>query len=168
MYYISTKFNASEAARRAGYSPHKVNVTSSQLLANPSIQEEISRLIKKEFSSLEREAFELLRTLKHACVFDLRKAVEWGPNGVTLKDSNSLDAMDALMISEVSETITKDGGSQRIKTVSKEKAWEMMAKITNLIEPEKLVVKNDDEKSYNNEDRKERIAYLLEKRNAPD
>lgn len=167
-HYIACSFNASEAARKAGYSPHRVNVTSSQLLANPSIQKELDSIVKAEFSSLDRQALSMLKTLVHASQFDIRKAVKWGPHGVTLKESDSLELMDALMISEVSETITKDGGSQKIKTVSKEKVWEMLSKITGLIEPEKFIVKEDNSESKSRKETKERLAYLLEKRNGTD
>lgn len=167
-HYISCGFNASEAVRKAGYAEKNANVTGSQLLANPNIQKELDRLVKMEFSNLDRQALAMFQVIAHAVKFDLRNAVSWGPNGVELKDSESLDPMDALMISEVSETITKDGGSQKIKTVSKEKAWEMMAKITNLIEPEKLVVDRTDKEFEDRKSRKERLSYLLEKRNASD
>lgn len=167
-HYIACKFNASEAARRAGYSPHRVNVTSSQLLANPNIQSELDRLVKKEFSMLDRQALMMFKTIAHACQFDLRSAVSWGPSGVILKDSDSLEQMDALMISEVSETITKDGGSQKIKTISKERAWEMMAKITNLLDTDKLIVKGESNDKKTNKDTKERIAFLLDKRGVSD
>lgn len=40
--YLDDPSNTSEAMRKAGYSPHRVNVTAAQQLAKPSIQEVLS------------------------------------------------------------------------------------------------------------------------------
>ena len=56
-------FNATRAAIEAGYSEKTANVTSSQYLAKPSIQEEINRLMKKRSERVQIDADDVLRSI---------------------------------------------------------------------------------------------------------
>ena len=68
----------------------------------------------------------ILEELANIAFGDLRDAVTWGPRGVSLKDSKELTDEQAAAISEVGETVTKDGGSTRIKRHDKVKALELL------------------------------------------
>ncbi len=52
----------------------------------------------------------------------------WGPDGVKLIDSKDLSDDDAAMVAEVSETVTKDGGSLKVKSHDKVRALELLGK----------------------------------------
>lgn len=64
---------------------------------------------------------------------DVRNYTKWGPRGVTLVDSGELTEAQALAVEEVSETVTKDGGTVRFKLNSKVKAMELGAKILSMV-----------------------------------
>jgi phage terminase small subunit len=57
----------------------------------------------------------------------------WGPAGVTLKDSDELTEEQAMAIEEVSETVSQQGGTVRLKLHSKPKAIELGAKILKMV-----------------------------------
>jgi phage terminase small subunit len=64
----------------------------------------------------------------------------WGPNGVTLKPSSELTPEQSAAVEEITETVTKDGGTVKIKLHSKTKAIELGAKILKMVsdKPEPL------------------------------
>jgi phage terminase small subunit len=162
-HYIACGYNASEAARLAGYSPKRVHVHAARLLANASVQAELQKQLRAVLNNLDEAGAKLLRLIEHACRFDLRRAVEWGPGGIRLKDCEDLKDLDALMITEVSETIGKYGSSTKIKTISKEKAWEMMAKFTKLIDSDREMEPEEERLSLSREERKKKILEYSER-----
>ena len=52
----------------------------------------------------------------------------WGPDGVTLRDSEELTDDEASVVSEVSQTTTENGGSIKAKLLDKIKALELLGK----------------------------------------
>lgn len=159
-HYILSDFNAAEAARRAGYSERTARTQGQTLLTKPDIKARLEKEIKAKLSELDKTGLKLLNSIVHASYFDIRKIVSWDDNSITLVDSKLLDNLDAQMVTEISET--KEG--IKVKFVSKEKAWDMLAKFSKLIDPERLNSEEDEKKSISKEDQKERLAYLLKKR----
>jgi len=158
--YIANGFtNATKAALDAGYSKKTAHSIGCENLSKPEVKEYIKRNVKKYLTSRDRRAVKLLRMLEHASEFDIRKLGSWDEEGVLLKPSNELDDLDAQMITEIYRS--RDG-SIRVKLVSKEKAWEMLAAFTKLINDNPS---SDDQKELDDEARKERLSYLLEKLN---
>jgi len=64
---------------------------------------------------------------------DMRNYMTWGPLGVTLKPSSELTPEQSAAVEEVTETVTKDGGTVKIKLHSKTKAIELGAKILKMV-----------------------------------
>jgi len=64
---------------------------------------------------------------------DMGNYMTWGPNGVTLKPSSELTPEQSAAVEEVTETVTKDGGTVKIKLHSKTKAIELGAKILKMV-----------------------------------
>lgn len=64
---------------------------------------------------------------------DARNYTKWGPEGVTLIDSEALTEAQALAVEEVSETVTKEGGTVKFRLHSKVKAMELGAKLLSMI-----------------------------------
>jgi len=64
---------------------------------------------------------------------DMRNYMDWGPLGVTLKPSSELTPEQSAAVEEVTETVTKDGGTVKIKLHSKTKAIELGAKILKMV-----------------------------------
>jgi phage terminase small subunit len=71
---------------------------------------------------------------------DMGNYMTWGPNGVTLKPSSELTPEQSAAVEEITETVTKDGGTVKIKLHSKTKAIELGAKILKMVsdKPEPL------------------------------
>ena len=64
---------------------------------------------------------------------DMGNYMTWGPNGVTLKPSSELTPEQSAAVEEVTETVTKDGGTVKIKLHSKTKAIELGVKILKMV-----------------------------------
>ncbi|MDA3834991.1 MAG: terminase small subunit [Spirochaetales bacterium] len=155
-------FIGTQAAIRAGYSKKTANRIADQLLHREDIRNEINKIIRSNLSKLDEAGLRLLRTVEHAAHFDLRRIIDWDDDGITIHDSENLDTLDAMMISEVQVTPGKYGRTKSIKCVSKEKAWDIMAKFSKLIDVDTST--DTQEEKMSREDRQERIAALIAKR----
>ena len=118
--------NATQAAMRAGYSRKTANEQGARLLANVSVAAAVAEWQAERAKRTEISQDRVLEELSHIAFGDLRDAVIWGPGGVALLDSAQLTDEQAAAISEVGETVTKEGGSVRIKRHDKVKALELL------------------------------------------
>jgi len=120
----------------AGYKA-KNKVTASNL-ASRLLKNE--RIIKR-IAALRLEAAEKYKLTPNNVMFqtgailnaDIRNYVTWGPGGVTIKPSTELTDEQAAAVEEVSETVTKDGGTVRVKLHNKAKSQELGAKILGMV-----------------------------------
>jgi len=64
-------------------------------------------------------ADQVLTELARIAFGDRRRLFAWGPGGVALLDSATLDAADAALVTEVSQTTTEAGGTVKVKTADK-------------------------------------------------
>lgn len=120
--------NATQAAIRAGYSAKTADRIGPELLGKTCVAMAIQKAMQKREKRIEVSQDDVIRELSRIAFGDLRDAVKWGPGGVALKDSSGLTSDQAAAISEVAETGTKGGGSQRIKRHDKVKALELLGK----------------------------------------
>lgn len=162
IHEYTVDFNGTQAAIRAGYSKKTANRIADQLLHREDIRNEINKIIRSNLSKLDEAGLKLLRTVEHAAHFDLRSVVDWDDGGITIHDSENLDPLDAIMISEVQVTPGKYGLTKSVKCVSKEKAWDIIAKFSKLIDVDTST--DTQEEKMSREDRQERIASLIAKR----
>ena len=105
--------NATQAAIRAGYSAKTANEQGARLLTNVSVAAAIAEAQAERAQRTEISQDRILDELASIAFGDLRDVVAWGENGVTLRDSAELTPEQAAAISEISETVTKEGGSKR-------------------------------------------------------
>jgi phage terminase small subunit len=70
----------------------------------------------------------VLKELAKIGFTDMRNYTTWGANGVILKQSDELTPEQTAAISEVSETISKDGGSIKFKLHDKVSALEKIGR----------------------------------------
>lgn len=84
----------------------------------PRLEQLRSKMEKKFEISQER----VLREYHSMAFVDPREVFEWGPGGVTLKESSSLSEDAARAVAEASETMAKSGGTIRVKLHSKTEA----------------------------------------------
>ena len=118
--------NGTQAAIRAGYSERTANEQAARLLTNVSVAAAVAEAQAKRAERTELTQDRVLEELKRIAFGDLRDAVVWGPSGIELVDSAALTDAQAAAISEIGETVTKEGGSTRIKRHDKVKALELI------------------------------------------
>ena len=120
--------NGTQAAIRAGYSVKTARSTASENLTKPNIvaalQEAMAERAKKLKVSQERVIEELARI----GFSNLKDFVEWGPDGVKLKDCADLGDDQARCVVEVSQTITESSGTTRFKLHDKIAALDKLAR----------------------------------------
>jgi hypothetical protein len=69
----------------------------------------------------------IMNELAKIAFADPRDVMKWGPEGLTLLDSDQLSEDGIATVAEVCETRTKDGGSLRLKMHDKVKALDSLA-----------------------------------------
>lgn len=118
--------NATQAAIRAGYSKESAARYAVELLNKTHVAEAVRKAMEERNQRVAISQDRILDELSCIAFGDLRDVVEWGAGGVTLKESSNLTPGQAAAISEVSEAVTKDGGSTKIKRHDKVKALELL------------------------------------------
>ena len=120
--------NATQAAIRAGYSAKTAYSQGQRLLKNDEVQARIAELQAERASRTEVTMDRVVLELSRIAFSDARKVFRWGPDGVTLIDSDDLSDDDAATIAEVSETTSESGGTIRGKRYDKVKALELLGR----------------------------------------
>lgn len=118
--------NATQAAIRAGYSAKRADAIGHENLRKPEIADAISERMKARSERTEITQDRVLAELAKIAFADQRKVMTWGPDGVRLRDSVELTDDEAAIVSEVSETTSKDGGSLKLKTHDKVGALKLL------------------------------------------
>ncbi len=119
--------NATQAAIRAGYSEKTAYSQGQRLLKHVEIVPAIEVAIAERSARTKVTADMVIQELAKIGFSDMRKFASWG-DGVSFKESSELEDGDAACVAEVAETITKDGGSVRIKLHDKKGALELLGK----------------------------------------
>jgi phage terminase small subunit len=141
--------NATQAAIRAGYSPHTAKVQGSRLLTYADVQKMIAAGAKKIAKKLDITAERVTQEMGRLGFSDIRKAATWrtydtesqDEDGESvaarrfefeLHDSQTLDDDTAAAISEISMT----ANGPKVKFYDKHSALVSLAKITGLFREE--------------------------------
>jgi len=120
--------NAEKAALRAGYSASWAHAKSHQALREPEMAAALKEAMDKLSIRTGITQARVLEELSLIAFGDLAEFVEWGPGGVRMKDGASLDPEKRRALAEVAETVTKEGGSQRVKMHDKLGALNLLGK----------------------------------------
>ena len=120
--YLQT-LNATEAARRAGYSEPNSNYAN--VLRNPLVWSVIEERMAERRAQNPHLEQRILEELCRIAFADPRDLMRWGPDGVELRPSDELDAAQAAAVDEVSEG---RGGVIRLKKHDKVKALELLGR----------------------------------------
>jgi phage terminase small subunit len=120
--------NATQAAIRAGYSVKRADQSGKQLLSFIEVQNAISAALAERSEKTKITAERVVQELPALAFTDFRKAVVWGPDGVTLLPSDGLSDGEAAIIAEVTETRSESGGSIKAKRYDKLKALELLGR----------------------------------------
>ena len=120
--------NAAAAARRAGYTHNRAEVAGYELLTNPDIQAAIGVAQRERSARTGVTADRVVRELARIAFADARTVMAWGPNGVFLRDSETLTDDAAAAVAEVSETRSEAGGSIKVKLADKLSALDKLSR----------------------------------------
>jgi phage terminase small subunit len=123
-----TDWNATQAAKRAGYRAKRADQAGYQLLRKAEIQKAIAQRQQALASQCEVSQERVVQELALIAFSDLRTYVHWGPDGVRLEPSATLTPAQARVVCLVSQTVTKDGGTLRIKLHDKIAALDRLAR----------------------------------------
>lgn len=118
-------FNAKNAAIRAGYSKNSARVIGCQNLTKLNILAEINKEIDKRNERIAVKQDRIIYELAKIAFSDLSNFIDINGDTITIRD---LTDIDTSVLSEASETVTKDGGTIKIKLADKMKALELLGK----------------------------------------
>jgi phage terminase small subunit len=138
----------------------------------PAVQKRMAELREKRFAKLEITAERTLQELAKIAYADAGLYYEWGPDGVTVRDSSELGADpmgrdSTSAVAEVLQTITEHGGTIKVKLHDKHAALVTLAKHQGLL-TEKVDVTSGGKpfESLTDEERAARVVALLDKARA--
>jgi phage terminase small subunit len=120
--YLQT-LNATEAARRSGYSD--ANASCLRILHNPLVWSAIEARMAERRAQNPHLEQRILEELCRIAFADPRELMRWGPDGVELRPSEVLSPEAAAQVSEVAEG---RGGVIRLKKHDKLKALELLGR----------------------------------------
>ncbi len=118
-------FNASRACVAAGYAKSSSYTLPYDLLKRDYIRKAIRSEIDKRLERIQISQDRVVYELARIAFSDMRNFAQWGPFGVTLKNSKTLTDKDAACIAEISES---DTSAVRFKLYDKLKALELLGR----------------------------------------
>ncbi|MBV9825867.1 MAG: terminase small subunit, partial [Alphaproteobacteria bacterium] len=118
--------NATQAAIRAGYSERTAYSIGQENLKKPEIASAIAEAQKARATKSGVTADMIVEEYRRLGFSEMRRLMRWGPNGVELLPSAELAEDDAAAVAEVSQTVTKDGGTIRLKVHDKARALDSL------------------------------------------
>ena len=120
--------NATQAAIRAGYSARTANEQGARLLAKVSVAAAVQAEMDKRAKRTEITADRVLKELALLGFANAEEYFIWGPDGVTIKDSAELTPEQTAAVAEVSQTVTEQGGTIRVKLYDKRASLELIGR----------------------------------------
>lgn len=120
--------NATQAAIRAGYSAKAAKVTGHRLLTNANVAAAIQKQMDERSKRTGITADRVLEELAKVGFANAADYFEWGPGGITVRDQGDLTPEQTAVVAEVSQTITKEGGTIRVKLHDKLGALEKIGR----------------------------------------
>ena len=129
--------NATAAYVRAGYKAKDADVAGPRLLGIVGVQEAIAKAQAKLAAKLEITQEKVLTEYAKIAFSNMSKFSKWGPDGVTLIDSEDLDEDSAACVAEVSQSVTAEGGTIKFKLHDKKGALDSICKMLGFNAAEK-------------------------------
>lgn len=126
--HYTKHWNATRAAKEAGYKEKWASSIGYQLLQNTLVKKRISELTEHAIKEIGVTRERVLTELSRIAFTGMKDLATWNESGVSFKPSKDIDEDVAAAISEVSETVTQAGGTLRIKQHDKVRALEILAK----------------------------------------
>jgi len=127
--------NATQAAVKAGYSKRTAYSQGQRLLKHVEVSREIAKRRKEREARSAKSGDDVIAELEKLAFTNMTDILEFGPNGVRVKDSDTLPAAVQAAIESVQESRDKDGNvtSIRIKLHDKKGSLELLGKHLGVI-----------------------------------
>jgi phage terminase small subunit len=148
--------NAAEAARRAGYSPEGANRIAHVLRGKPKIAARIETAQERRSEKKRITADRVLEELGRMAFSNMSDYVEWGPDGITLRDNALLDEDQTAAVADVEPK--GNGKVARLKLYDKLAALNALARHLGMTGSRTALGPND-----RNRERKDANAILRER-----
>ena len=134
--------NATKAYQKAyGGKASVAAVCGAKLLRNAKVAASVAAGQAKVAEKSGVTAERVLEELSRIAFSDMRQFAKWGSAGVQLNDSADLSDDEARCVSEVSETVTKEGGTIKFKLHDKVAALTLLGKHLGLF-PDRVVLED--------------------------
>ena len=138
-YYIQDPTNASEAARKAGYSPKTANTIAHQLLHNPLLLPHLEKIAKKNEFDYGLDASDVLSKLEAIAEMNIFDFVNINAGrSITVKDPQDLPHEYGQFVRTIKETMH----GIEISFYDKIKCLELLAKIKGLLKANDESIQN--------------------------
>ncbi|MFH1740058.1 MAG: terminase small subunit [bacterium] len=159
----STRIDAYVKARYRNNNRKTAYSSALRLFRKAKIQARIAVLRAEIAAKFDLTAANIFKQCAAILNSDARNYSKWGPTGVTLKASSELTEIEALAVEEISETVTKEGGTIRYKLHPKTKALEIGAKLLGLlIEKQQITGADGGPIAFTSLDRAAKLQRLIE------
>jgi phage terminase small subunit len=120
--------NATAAAKRAGYSAKTAYSQGERLLKHVEVAAAVEEAKATRSRRTEIDQDEVLREIHRLGFSNIADYVEWGPDGVRLKESTDMSDEALRCVLEVSETKTDKGGTVKFKLHDKKGSLELLGR----------------------------------------
>jgi phage terminase small subunit len=125
-------FNATQAAIRAGYKEKSAHTVGSRMLGMPPVKAALEAAIAARAERTRATADRVIAEYARLAFADMRRYVEWGPDGVKLRPHWELSADDAAAVVEIVPVGAE--GKARIKLYDKRPALDALARHLGLFD----------------------------------
>lgn len=125
--------NGAQAAIRAGYAPRYADRQASDLLGNPRVQAAVEAGRRRLADKADIEALDVVREWARLGTSDIRDLVEVKGGAVVVKPSAEWSDNAARAVVEVTETVTENGGTIKLKLHPKLGALDSLGKMLRLL-----------------------------------
>lgn len=155
-HYIANGFNASKAAKDAGYSPKTCSEMGMENLNKPQIAEAVKKACNAVLSDVEKLKVKWLNEVNAISFSDFRKVAKFNKEGVELTDSDEMDDDTARAIESIESVTTYDKlgdkvVTKKVKLYSKTKGLDTLGKFLGILKEEQAagvtIIINKDETS---------------------
>jgi phage terminase small subunit len=126
-----TDFNATRAAKAAGYSEKTAGHQASDLLKRPDIQSRIQAISKEIYEAVGDPVKRIILDLQMQAFGDLKDFMEWDDQEIKWKSSKELGEKTK-MVQEVSETTSAKSYNRKFKLYDRQKAQELLMRYYGL------------------------------------
>lgn len=126
--HYTKHWNATQAAKDAGYKPKWAQNIGYHLVHNSLVKERIAQLTEHSLKEIGITRERVLKELATIAFTNMSDLATWNDSGVRFKPSDEISKNVQASIAEVSEVVNQAGGTLRLKQHDKVKALETIAK----------------------------------------